>query len=74
MTDSQSLDRAYALREEGNFRKAYGLFMLAANQAENLLERTGILLNAATNLTQSDEQESITNILAPSSRRSRVFS
>jgi len=57
MTDSQLLDRAYALREEGNFREAYGLFMLAANRTEDLLERAGILLNAATNLTQSDEQE-----------------
>jgi hypothetical protein len=57
MTDSQSLDRAYALREEGNFREAYGLYMLAANRTEKLLERAGILLNAATNLTQSDEQE-----------------
>ena len=63
MTDSQSLDRAYALREGGNFREAYGLFMLAANQTENLLERAGILLNAATNLTQSDEQERSRNLL-----------
>ena len=30
--------------------------MLAANQADNPLEKAGILLNAATNLTQSDEQ------------------
>ncbi len=63
MTDSQSLDRAYALREEGSFREAYGLFMLAANRTENLLERAGILLNAATNLTQSDEQERSRNQL-----------
>jgi tetratricopeptide (TPR) repeat protein len=57
MKDSQSLDRACSLREDGNFREACGLFMLAANRTENLLERAGILLNAATNLTQSDEQE-----------------
>jgi hypothetical protein len=63
MTDSQSLDLAYALREKGNFREAYGLFMLAANRTENLLERAGILLNAATNLTQSDEQERSRNQL-----------
>jgi tetratricopeptide (TPR) repeat protein len=63
MTDSQSLDRAYALREEGNFREAYRLFMLAANRTENLLERASILLNAATNLTQSDEQERSRNQL-----------
>jgi len=63
MTDSQSLDRAYALREEGNFREAYGLFMLAASRTENLLERAGILLNAATNLTQTDEQERSRNQL-----------
>jgi len=63
MTDSQSLERAYALREEGNFREAYGLFMLAANRTENLLERAGLLLNAATNLTQSDEQERSRNQL-----------
>jgi hypothetical protein len=37
--------------------------MLAANQTENLLERAGILLNAATNLTQSDEQERSRNQL-----------
>ena len=63
MTDSQSLDKACALREEGNFREAYALFMFAANLAENLLERAGILLNAATNLTQSDEQERSRNQL-----------
>jgi len=57
-TDSQQLlDKACALREEGKFREAYGLFMLAANETKNLLEKAGILLNAATNLTQSDEQE-----------------
>ena len=63
MTDSQSLDRACALREEGNFREAYSLFMLAANRTENLLERVGILLNAATNLTQSYEKERSRNQL-----------
>jgi hypothetical protein len=63
MTDSQSLDKACALREEGNFREAYALFMFAANLTENLLERAGILLNAATNLTQSDEQERSRNQL-----------
>jgi tetratricopeptide (TPR) repeat protein len=63
MTDSQSLDKACALREEGNFREAYGLFMLAANRTENLLEKAGILLNAATNLTQSDEHERSRNQL-----------
>jgi len=63
MTDSQLLNKACALREEGNFREAYGLFMLAASQTEDLLERAGILLNAATNLTQSDEQERSRNQL-----------
>src|SRR5215469_12521339 len=56
MKESQLLDRACALREEGKFREAYDLFMLAASQAGNPLEKAGILLNAATNLTQSDEQ------------------
>ena len=56
MTDSQLLDKACALREEGRFREAYDLFMLAANQADNPLEKACILLNATTNLTQSDEQ------------------
>jgi tetratricopeptide (TPR) repeat protein len=51
------------MREEGNFREEYGLFMLAANRTVNLLERAGILLNAATNLTQSDEQERSRNQL-----------
>jgi hypothetical protein len=63
MRDLQSLDRAYSLREEGNFREAYSLFMLAANRTKNLLERAGILLNAATNLTQPDEQERSRNQL-----------
>ena len=54
MTDSQLLDRACALRDEGKLREAYGLFMLAADQAESLLEKAGILVNAATTLTQSD--------------------
>lgn len=56
-TNPELLDKACALREEGKFREAYGMFMLAANQADNLLEKAGILLNAATTLTQSDEQE-----------------
>jgi tetratricopeptide (TPR) repeat protein len=55
-TDSQLLDKASVLREDGKFREAYDLFMLAASQADNPLEKAGILLNAATNLTQSDEQ------------------
>ena len=63
MTDSQSLDRACALRDEGNFHEAYRLFMLAANRTENLLDRAGILLNAATSLTQSNEQERARNQL-----------
>jgi tetratricopeptide (TPR) repeat protein len=63
MTDSPSLDRANTLREEGNFREAYGLFMLAANRTENLLERAFLLLHAATNLTQSYEQERSRNQL-----------
>jgi tetratricopeptide (TPR) repeat protein len=63
MTDSQLLDKACALREQAKFREAYGLFMLAANQTDNLLEKAGILLNAATTLTQSDEQERSRNQL-----------
>lgn len=63
MTDSQLLDRACALREEGKFREAYGLFMLAANQTDNALKKACILLNAATNLTQSHEQERSRNHL-----------
>ena len=55
-TDSQLLDKAYALCEEGKFREAYDVFVLAANHADNPLEKAGILLNATTNLTQSDEQ------------------
>jgi len=57
MTDSQLLDKAWALREEGKFHEAYGVFMLAANNTDNALEKAGILLSAATNLTQSEEQE-----------------
>jgi hypothetical protein len=63
MTDSQLLDKACALREEGKFGEAYGLFVLAANQTGNPLEKAGILLNATTNLTQSDEQERSRNQL-----------
>ena len=63
MTDLQLLDKAYALREEGKFREAYGLFMLAANQTDNPLKKAVILLNAATNLTQFDEQERSRNQL-----------
>jgi tetratricopeptide (TPR) repeat protein len=63
MTDVQALDRAYALREEGNFQEAYVLFTLTANQTDNLLRKAGILLNAATTLTQSDEQERSRNQL-----------
>jgi tetratricopeptide (TPR) repeat protein len=63
-TDSQQLlDRACALREEGKFPEAYGLFMLAADQTDNPLQKAVILLNAATNLTQSDEQERSRNQL-----------
>ena len=39
------------------------MFMLAASQADDLLKRAGILLNAATNLTQSGEQERSRNQL-----------
>jgi len=56
MTDSQLLDKACALREQGKFREAYDLFMLAADRADSPLDKAGILLNATTNLTQSDEQ------------------
>jgi hypothetical protein len=64
MIDSQLLDRAYALRDEAKYREAYELFILAANQADNLLEKAGILLNAATNLTQSNEQERSRSLLS----------
>jgi tetratricopeptide (TPR) repeat protein len=62
-TDPQLLDKACALREKGSFREAYDLFMVAASQASNPLEKAGILLNAATNLTQSDEQARSRNLL-----------
>jgi hypothetical protein len=63
MADSQLLDKACALREEGKSQEAYGVFMLAANNTDNALEKAGILLNAATSLTQSDEQERSRNQL-----------
>jgi tetratricopeptide (TPR) repeat protein len=64
MIDSQLLDRAYAPRDEAKYREAYELFILAANQADNLLEKAGILLNAPTNLTQSNEQERSRSLLS----------
>jgi tetratricopeptide (TPR) repeat protein len=64
MTASQQLlETACTLREEAKFREAYGLFMLAASQTDNLLEKAVILLNAATNLTQANEQERSRNQL-----------
>jgi tetratricopeptide (TPR) repeat protein len=63
MTDSQLLDRAYALREECKWEEAYSLFMLAANQAASPLVKARNLLNAATTLTQSDKQERSRNQL-----------
>jgi tetratricopeptide (TPR) repeat protein len=54
--DSQLIDKACALREEGKFLEAYDLFMLAASQVDHPLEKARLLLNATTNLTQSNEQ------------------
>jgi hypothetical protein len=54
MTASQQLlETACTLQEEAKFREAYGLFMLAASQADNLSETAVILLNAATKPTGS---------------------
>ena len=62
-TDSQLLDKAWALREEAKFLDAYDFFMLAANQTDNLLERASILLHATTTLTQSGQQSRSRNQL-----------
>jgi tetratricopeptide (TPR) repeat protein len=57
MINSQLLDHACALRDQGKFREAYDEFLLAANDTDSILEKAGILLNAVTALRQPDELE-----------------
>jgi tetratricopeptide (TPR) repeat protein len=56
-TNSQLVDHAYDLREQGKFREAYQEFLRAANNTDSILEKAGILLNAVTNLTQIGDFE-----------------
>jgi tetratricopeptide (TPR) repeat protein len=57
MTNSQLLDHACALRDQGKLREAYEEFVLAAKNTDNILEQAGILLNAADALRESGEYE-----------------
>jgi tetratricopeptide (TPR) repeat protein len=63
ITNSQLLDHACDLREQGKFREAYEEFLRAASNTDNILEKAGILLNAVTNLTQSADFETARNQL-----------
>ncbi len=57
MINSQLLDHACALRDQGKFGEAYDEFLRAANHTDSILEKAGILLNAVTTLTQSGKYE-----------------
>ncbi|MGB7847794.1 MAG: hypothetical protein WBL63_19435 [Candidatus Acidiferrum sp.] len=60
--NSQLIDRACALREQGKLQEAYAEFCLAAGNANNVLEKAGILLNAATTL-QADQAMEQWNVI-----------
>jgi tetratricopeptide (TPR) repeat protein len=57
ITNSQLLDQACALRDQGKLREAYEAFLLAAQNTDNILEQAGLLLNAADALRESGEYE-----------------
>jgi tetratricopeptide (TPR) repeat protein len=57
MTNSQLLDHACTLRDQGKFREARDAFLAAAKNTDNILEKAGILLNAVTTLREPNELE-----------------